>query len=504
MNADTLERPETLCLPALQDLLHELLEKGVRYCHWKSNLRLEKSLQGRTDLDLLVDSRHQRLFLEILGAHGAKPVQPAPGRDYPGTENYLGFDPGSGRMFHLHVHYQLVLGEQFVKNYTLPLERQFLDHTILLRGVRVPIPELELAVLSLRALLKYRDRDAVKDVLSICSPGLPGHILAEIRWLLGQTSTAQIQQTLPPAGAAIPVDVVIEFLQTVSRNPRAGLELYRLRRRTRQALRSHQRHNRWLAVRRYFREAWRRRAHLRLSPIQKMTRLDAGLTVALVGADGSGKSTMAKALSSWLNWKLDVAVYYLGSKAPSWQSKTLYTLYRMARRGHRTIARWFGNERATSRWIETLAKVVLDCHYLSIGYDRLRRYRAGQREAGMGSIVIYDRFPLDPVLDGARIQPEAGEKAGGVIRYLSAKEKKLYDSFQPPGCFCVLDVSPRVSLERKPDHSLETVQRKSAAIAALITPAGNDGQNARLIHIDADLPLDEVTRQLKANIWQLL
>ena len=45
------------------------------------------------------------------------------------------------------------------------MERAFLESRRRQDGVPVPAPELELGVLSVRALLKYRARDVVKDVL---------------------------------------------------------------------------------------------------------------------------------------------------------------------------------------------------------------------------------------------------------------------------------------------------------------------------------------------------
>ena len=56
-------------------------------------------------------------------------VVPSPAATYPAMEHLLGMDRASGRMFHLHVHYQLVLGERFVKNHRLPLEAEFLAST---------------------------------------------------------------------------------------------------------------------------------------------------------------------------------------------------------------------------------------------------------------------------------------------------------------------------------------------------------------------------------------
>ena len=40
----------------------------------------------------------------------------------PGMESFLGFDPTTGTLLHLDVHYRLVLGEQLIKNHHLPVE----------------------------------------------------------------------------------------------------------------------------------------------------------------------------------------------------------------------------------------------------------------------------------------------------------------------------------------------------------------------------------------------
>ncbi len=189
-------RDMSAILPAASDFFAALNRAGLRYCHWKSNVRLEEALSGLTDLDILVDPVNRQAFRSIVRQFDIKRTLAAPGRHYPALENYIGFDPSRGRLFHLHVHYQLVLGEQFVKNYHLPLEALFFDSVQLDHGLKVPSPELELIVLSLRALLKYRDRDVIKDILTIRSPGLPAPILKEIRYLLARTTQEELSKTL--------------------------------------------------------------------------------------------------------------------------------------------------------------------------------------------------------------------------------------------------------------------------------------------------------------------
>ncbi|MDI9547488.1 MAG: hypothetical protein QM346_07780 [Chloroflexota bacterium] len=504
--------PAAVGLRAIAELMQALADQGIRYCHWKSNLRLAVSLDGRTDLDLLVDRRDALRFRALLLEHDVKPVLAPPGKRYPGLEDYLGFDAESGRMFHLHVHYQLVLGEQFVKNYRLPLEERFLASARLRDGVMVPAPELELIVLTLRALLKYRDRDVVKDVLTIRSPGIPEPILEEVHYLLAQTTTEQVERMLDAVAGAVPADVVQEALRLLTESPRAGYRLFDLRRRTRQALRPLQRTSRLRASITYLRELWsRRNTFLRFAPARGMTSAQGGLSFALVGADGAGKSTLSALLAEWLGWKLDVHAHYLGSKQPSRRSRALYIVFRMARRSQRHAGQWFGERSLPAKALASLRDALLGVYHISIGWDRKARYQAGTKQALSGSIVLYDRFPLEAIssdagfrmLDGPQISSN-GNGSGLIMSGLAAAEERLYRRMRPPDILFVLDVNPEVALQRKPDHERSAVEAKSRAIGELAAMSSDALSEFRLVHVDAGQPLDAVLRRLKAQIWKAL
>jgi hypothetical protein len=189
-------------LAVLEALFHDLGQRGIRYCHWKSNSHLAAAVRGETDLDLLVDREQVDAFRSTLSDHDFKAMVAAPGKDYPGVENYLGFDESSGHLVHLHVHYQLVLGQQHVKDHRIPIEEEMLDSVREIAGVPVPSAAMELIVLAMRAVLKYRTRDAAKDVLGIRTSGIPRSILSEAEWLYADTSEEEIAETLgglPPA-----------------------------------------------------------------------------------------------------------------------------------------------------------------------------------------------------------------------------------------------------------------------------------------------------------------
>ncbi len=489
---------------SLMSLFQAFDHQAIRYCHWKSNIRLEHALAGQTDLDLLVDRARSRAFRQILEEHNVKPLIPPPGRTYPAIESYLGFDRTDGRLFHLHVHYQLVLGEQYVKNYRIPVEEYILNSTRFLHGIRVPSPEWELIILSMRALLKYRDRNAVRDILGTRLPGLPSNIRAEFEWLLNQTSLRQVSQVLDEVTAILPADIVCETVETVVTDPHPGFKLLQLRQRLRRALRRYQRRSRFHAFLQYSHEQFlRHKLVRRILPERRMTLRTGGQILAFVGADGAGKSTMVREVQKWLAWKVDVRSLYLGSKQPSLRSKLAYQGVRLMRRSWRFAASTTGEQSIIARFFNFLLQAGIDVHHLSTAQDRYKRSLEGRRRADSGSIVIYDRFPLDVSLDGPKIQTQDKERTHKLTRTLAHMEQELYSKISPPDHFVLLDVSPAVSMQRKPDHDPAAVATKSRVIRALATN-GNHASKAKIIWIDADRPFDEVLRALKCAIWQLL
>ena len=503
-------RPE---LPAIAALFEGLNRRSVRYCQWKSSLKLDAVLQGKGSLDLLVDRKHRQLFQQVLHEKRLKPVLPPSGARQIAVEHWLGLDGASGKLFSVRVRYQLAVGDHFVKNYHLPLEDFLLDSVALRKGLKVPEAEWEIIVRCGRSLLKYRVRDFVKDLLSIRGSGLPAYTLDEIAQLVMRTTIERIRQRAERVVHIVPGAVVLEFLDTVRRNPRAGWKLFRLRRALRRALRPYQRQPRLSATFRYFREAWRRRkSFLRFSSAPKMTLPHGGFSLALIGADGAGKSTLCQALRHWLGVKLEVESFYLGSKQPSRRSRLAYLVFRIARRSHRTVANQLGEAHGLARLLGRLRDLLLAAHHLSVGHDRYRRYLAGRRKAAAGAVVLYDRYPLQSISDGAELRLLDGpqipllpsDHQGAWHQALARAAQNLYRGMLPPDALFVLEASPAVCWQRKPGHKLTALEAKSRVVNSLPRTAWGGEGEPRWMRINAERPLKEVLGQLKSHIWEVL
>jgi len=496
-------------LGALTELFETLQKQEIRYCHWKSNIRLEDSLRGETDFDLLIDRKDSQAFRQILNEQNIKLLVAAPGRNYPSMENYLGFDEKTGSFFHLHVHYKLVLGERFVKNYRLPFENDFLAKVNVHYGVKVPVPELEIIVLSIRALLKYRARDLIKDNIPFRGPGLNPEYRVEIEWLLAQTNINKIVAVLNDLDNVITADEIEEFLRIARSGKKAGFKLQLIKSRIKQRLSLFQRSNAFSATIIYFRELWLRRNYWRSSPITKMTFPEGGQTIALIGADGAGKSTITDLLVRWLSWKLDVYDLYLGSTKPSRRSSFSYFIFRLLRRSTRLV----GEKNLLGKLLAWLRDILLYLHHYFTGHDRYKRYESGEKRAIAGSVVLFDRYPLEAFntnsvtfdeMDAAKIPSLASERKDPLTQSLMRAEQGIYGKFRSPDCVIVLDVSPEISISRKPDHDPEVIEKKIKGVRTLLKVIRSDHRDVRFVQINADLPFDQVVLQIKKSIWALL
>ncbi len=471
-----------------------LNDKNIRYCHWKSNCRLMESLAGETDLDLLLDVSDQEIFLDILSSLGFKPVQSPPKKQYPGIEDYLGFDVTSGRLIHLHLHFNLILGEKEIKNHHLPWESWLLSNFKLTSGVRVPIPEIELLLLIIRSHLKldFTLRTLLRYLLM--RRVFPKSILEEYNFLISEINQQKFKDVVDSSGLNIDYQRISKVIKRHQENRVSLRRAFATRRTLASRLTSFERFGFWTKLKRKLMFTLRFPNGSFLPNRKKLgsKRLyPQGRSFALVGADGSGKSSLAKDLDLWLSWKLSVGKYYMGIP----KSKFV-KLMKLLIRG----IELFKNVpvfQSHLRPIDRTADYLRGWLWIWIAKCRLRISNHIEKDLKQGSVVLVDRYPLAQFgtmtqpMDGPRIRKELGFDS------LASKEEEIYKRVKLPDKAFILKTSFEELRNRKSDLDLKLHQEKAEAVNKLEHSSINQP-------INGDRLYEEVLLDLKTHIWRLI
>jgi thymidylate kinase len=484
--------PDEAARTSTLSLVRELSDalEAVSYCHWKSNAFLDRSRSGENDLDLLVRRSDIDAFSGVMHALGFKQAT-NPSGYVPATEDYYGYDHASDRLVHVHAHYQLIVGDDLTKNYRIPLETAFLDSTLRDGEFRIPIPELELILLVIRLTVKHSTWDA----LLARRAKVPASAREELAFLRGRTDEravgALLKEHLPFVEREAFDAAMASLDSSATARVRAGRRLV-----TQLAVCA--RRSRAADVRLKF---WRRavgtaRARLPLAAPRKRL-AGGGAIIAVLGADGAGKSTCVDSLCSWLAKDFAVAKVHLGRPPRSRLTLVIIPLLRLvlgfAALRRRASRRTSVHSRSRSR--------ALAVDAVATARDRYLAYRRARRLSANGTLVICDRFPLPQLalMDAPQVHHFTRANNGGWLdRSLASREQRYYRALTPPDVLVVLRVDPEIAVTRKPDELPDFVRARWREVWEV------DWQTVPAHVVDASRSIPEVLSDVKAHVWSEL
>ena len=493
-------------LAVLRTLFDRLHAEDIRYCHWKSNEHLAASFTGATDVDVLFDRRAIIALTRVLGDTGFKRFVVKPGRGYPGIEDYVGFDAATGSLTHLHVHYQLTLGEKFLKGHRLPWEERYLSTRVWNPefDLYVADPHIELVVLLVRAVMKLRLRDGLKEVFG--SPFITGGMSRELAWLKARVDAARLHEVgaqLVGESAADRLAGLLDGkrpsvaqLRAFGRHITPSLDEYRLFE-TKDAV--------WQMLTREMGVVWWKIRNWYLGAPTRSSRTapQSGLNVALLGADGAGKSTVTGIIADWLSREIAVVTTYGGSGTGSaaLPRRVMQNLAALRRRLFRPRGRpqtQRPSDEKTSR--PSLARLVW---ILALARERRRRALAARRAKGLGMVVLSDRYSQSQFPgwnDGPRLTQWI-TNGKWLWRSAARREQASFDlvALTPPDLVIKLHITAAVASSRKPETPAEQVRRGIELVQRLQFPS-----TTRVLDLDAEAPLPEVALRAKQAIWECL
>jgi hypothetical protein len=488
-------------LPLLLSVLNDFQQQNLSYCYWKSSRRVCRGLTGEGDLDLLVASGDQHRAQAILLARGLKLFPCVATRDHPAILSFLGYDEPSGRIVHLHLHFRLVAGNSLLKNYRLAWEEAILSRAIVhpILPIRMLDPVHEAVLLIVRSCLELRRSDPIV---------LRDWENAKLKFALDRRElAARIDRASLSSRAAelLDHDLAGMIADAIYGEPTLK-DRRRLRRRIQRQFAAHRTYNGfeaglrslgraviWAAGTFNKRLLWAPRPWSRRAP-------GGGHVVAVIGVDGSGKSTIVTTVRAWLGQEIDVLPIYFGTGGgrPSlvlWPFKLLVPLITLFLK---TKPKGASHGKISDRPPGLLYSLLLTVWAAVVAIEKRIKLSAAHRGASRGLLVVTDRYPQNEI-PGFNEGPLMS-RLTSVPLWLRRFEARAYSLAHrlPPDLVIKLIVKAETAARREPDMDPAVMRRRIAAVPRLAFPG------ARVVCVDAEQPLSEVMRAVKREIWRLL
>jgi len=483
---------------AIRSLFSSLEQKGVRYCHWKSNIRLEETLAAAEDIDLLVDQRDAELFYAALLENGFKLTQSRSGIGHPGVFHALGLDEASAQLVHVHAYFQIVSGDSLTKSYRFPIERSLLEQTRYLHGVRVPTPEAELVLFALRIALKHTGLIEI-----LMTYRNYRSVSRELGWLR-EAANAQRAEALCTAWfPSIEPSLLRQLLDAIDARGAMARRVvlgWRIARR----LRGLRRLSPMLGVLSRF---WRVLSLLvkRLRHRRDLILQTGGVIVALVGPKATGKTTIGDVLATRLGQHLDVIRIHAGKPRATALTLLPHLLVPAAR--FLLLKETSGEYEKPERRREQRYSLVYVLRMTLLAYDRRRLLGRALRAATAGSVVISDRYPSESAgaIDSNCFDDAAVAKCSSPLkRWLMKQERALYRGLPKPSLILRLTAPIETTIERDARRLKQGGPDAAAVRRRWELESRPEFSGIPEIRVDTNRPLHETICTVVGVVWAAL
>jgi thymidylate kinase len=220
-----------------------------------------------------------------------------------------------------------------------------------------------------------------------------------------------------------------------------------------------------------------------------------GPLIAIIGSDGSGKSTVGDALLAWMQASRPTALCHLGKQSGN-LGRAIGRLPVVGGGVGRSIDNRV-RQAHEARSVSLMACLVI----YAFALRRVARFRRMLALRRRGIAILADRFPQTAVpaaLDGpgfARVRADHG-----IARRLASREAQQFASMieNRPDLVLRLNVDVATAIARKPDHDPRSLALKIADVHRL------SFNGAPIVDLDANRPLDEVLAAAKAAVAPFL
>ena len=392
------------------------------------------------------------------------------------------------------------------RGYQVAFEEKILESRVFneIFGIYCVDPAFEIILLFLRESLKLRHRDVLLSFLKIKEHYLENS-LREYNWLRARATDSEIYmilKTIFDDYITIYNIVIKEFnrkklqmLAPVIKKELAGNRLY----------------SPFTAL--FLR--WSREATIIISRklgqyfafplISKRIIPQGGFSVAVIGADGSGKSTVTRNLKMTFENKLDVYKIYFGrGDGKSSLSRKLLTSIKKSFVPDKKKKPTSIYQNVSARNDSFFRSSYKCIQAILVAREKRNNMKQMQLAINRGMLVICDRYPQNQIMgynDGPLLNGLL-KSHNPFFRAAANKESKIYiqaENNSPDILFKLIAKAEVVEARKPGENSLEKLEAKIIGIEKL-----KFGEKCKVITIDATLPLVKVLYIIKKEIWNML
>lgn len=227
------------------------------------------------------------------------------------------------------------------------------------------------------------------------------------------------------------------------------------------------------------------------SNISSYFKLDYGMTIAFLGQDGSGKSTVTNIIMEWLKPYFKTSYYYLGSgeKFNPWEKRLNSFLNKL-----------------NLPFRKFLSLFLLIRVYYKLSDSTVKIVGKAKEQAYQGCFALFDRYPQTQypgINDGPKISVKILNKLPLkflrclFVKYSNREEENLrIAELNHPDLIFKLLLPPEESIRRKPDCTLDNIVLKHNVVKSV------KYSGAKIYEISADQDFNEEIKQIKSHIWE--
>jgi len=498
----------------IQKILLDLENLNIKYCHFKSNQHVDRSFDGFSDFDVLVDNSKKEVVHQVLIYNGCKRFEPEYIGSYPGVENWFAFDENTGKIFHIHLHYQLISGKSLVKDYVFPWRDFALNNAIKDSkwDIYISNPNFEILLLITRVIVKSKLRDYISAVFGRYK--IKRDMLIEYEYLRDRIDETVLKDYAYQLLSEKTADYLHSFI--LSCTTLRSHEFIRINRLLRKELKNHRRYNPLYALLVSIILRYKDLSNKVLSRklgkniVTRKVTSSGGKIIAFIGVDGCGKSTVSDEINKWLGRKFECKKFYMGSgdgkknffaNFVSLLNKRLKKLSNETQQKNEKIE-VISFKKEPIKYVKRYVRALV---IYSVARGNRKKIIKMHRYRLNGGISVLDRYPQlehENMNDGLKLRKYSKVLNSRFIMRLAQKEEKLMQIVNEiyPDIVFRLNISPEVSMARKPEehHDINPLRQKVMAVKSLRF------EGSKMIEVDAEQPYEEELLYIKKKIWECL